>query len=177
MRPDGIQEEANGMTEEKSHERFMKEETTSKAVAKPKLSAKARLANAPQPADGKLSKKSVAKLNLTTKHIRTALATMENQLLSAVRSTCIAPQLVSKLTAEKAELEAELTAITMYTEDNQEVDTDKTCDYAKKRLDATVQSFKVLKGMLKYDNATTMTIAVPPRDPAGAEVCTDDDGV
>jgi hypothetical protein len=174
VRPDGIQEEANGMTEEKSHERHMKEETTSKAVAKPKLSAKARLANAPQPADGKLSKKSVAKLNLTTKHIRTALTTMENQLLSAVRSTCIAPQLVSKLTAEKAELEAELTAITMYTEDNQEVDTDKTCDYAKKKMDAVVQSFKVLKKMLKYDD---MTIAAPPCDPAGSEVCTDDDGV
>ena len=174
MRPDGIQEEANGTTEEKSHERHMKQETTSKAAAKPKLSAKARLANAPQPADGKLSKKSVAKLNLTTKHIRTALTTMENQLLSAVRSTCIAPQLVSKLTAEKAELEAELTAITMYTEDNQEVDTDKTCDYAKKRLDATMQSFKVLKRMLKYDDITS---AAPPCDPAGPEVCTDDDGV
>ena len=175
MRPDGIQEEANGTTEEKSHERHMKQETTSKAAAKPKLSAKARVHNAPQPADGKLSKKSVAKLNLTTKHIRTALATMEEQLLCAVRSTCIAPQLISKLTAAKADLEAELHAINLYTEDNQEGDTDKTCDYAKRKLDATIQSFKVLKRMLKYDDATTMAIA-EPRDPGVAEVCTDDDG-
>ena len=101
---------------------------------------------------------------------------MENQLLSAVRSTCIAPQLVAKLTAERTELEAELTAITMYTEDNHEVDTDRTCDYAKKRLDATVQSFKVLKRMLKYEDATTMAIA-EPRDPGGAEALTDPEAV
>ena len=152
----------------------MTEETTSKAVAKPKLPAKTRVPNTPQPADGKLSKKSVAKLNSTSKLITTALETMQEQLMSAVRSTCIAPQLISKLTAAKAELEAELTAITMYTEDNQEADTDKTCDYAKKKMDAVVQSFKVLKKMLKYDD---MTIAAPPCDPAGSEVCTDDDGV
>ena len=147
MRPDGIQEEDNGMTEEKPHVRSMTEETTSKAVAKPKIpsQAKPRVSNVPQPADGKLSKKSVQKLNLTSKHIKTALVTMDEQLMCAVRSTCIAPQLISKLTAAKAELGAELDAIALYTQDNHERDTDKTCGYAKKKLDATVQSFKILK--------------------------------
>ena len=164
------------MTEEKSHVRSMTTETTSKAVTKPKLPAKTRVPIAPQPADGRLSKKSVAKLTITTKHIRTALATMDEQLLCAVRSTCIAPQLISKLTAAKADLVAELDSITDYVQDNCEHDTDKICGYVKKKLDATAQSFKVLKKMLKYDDATVMAIA-EPRDPGGAEVCTDAEAV
>ena len=178
MRPDGIQEEDNGMTEEKSHVRSMTEETTSKAVAKPKLRSPAKrpVSNGPQPSDGKLSKKNVQKLSLTRKHIISALATMDEQLLCAVRSTCIAPQLISKLTAAKADLDAELHAITLYTEDNHECDTDKTCEYAKKKLDATAQSFKVLKRMLKYDEPTGMAIT-EPRDPASDAVCTDAEAV
>ena len=108
MRTDGIQEEENGMTEEKSHVRSMTEETTSKAVAKPKLRSPAKrpVSNGPQPSDGKLSKKNVQKLSLTRKHIISALATMDEQLLCAVRSVCIAPQLITKLTAHKEELPA-----------------------------------------------------------------------
>ena len=178
MRPDGIQEEDNGMTEEKSHVRSMTEETTSKAVAKPKIrsQAKPRVPNVPQPADGKLSKKSVQKLNLTSKHIKTALATMDEQLMCAVRSTCIAPQLISKLTAAKADLDAEFDSITDYVQDNYEHDTDKICGYAKKKLDATAQSFKILKRMLKYDEPTPMEIT-EARDPAGDAVCTDAEAV
>ena len=101
---------------------------------------------------------------------------MDEQLLCAVRSTCIAPQLISKLTAEKAELVTELDSITNYVQDNCEHDTDKICGYAKKKLDATVQSFKILKRMLKYDEPTTMEIT-EPRDPASDAVCTDAEAV
>lgn len=178
MRTDGIQEEENGMTEEKAHVRSLTEETTSKAVAKPKLRSPAKrpVSNGPQPSDGKLSKKNVQKLSLTRKHIITALATMDEQLLCAVRSTCIAPQLISKLTAAKADLVAELDSITDYVQDNCEHDTDKICGYAKKKLDATAQSFKILKRMLKYDEPTPMEIT-EARDPAGDAVCTDAEAV
>ena len=83
----------------------MTEETTSKAVSKPKIAARPRVPTAAQAADGKLGKKSVAKLNNTAKQIRTALATMDEQLVCAVRSMYIAPQLITKLTAEKEELD------------------------------------------------------------------------
>ena len=178
MRTDGIQEEENGMTEEKAHVRSLTEETTSKAVAKSKLRSPAKrpVSNGPQPSDGKLSKKHVQKLNLTRKSITAALATMDEQLMCAVRSTCIAPQLISKLTAAKADLVAELDSITDYVQANCEHDTDKMCGYAKKKLDTTLQSFKILKRMLKYDEPTPMEIT-EARDPAGDAVCTDAEAV
>ena len=108
--------------------------------------------------------------------IHAALGTMETQMACAARSTYIAPQLISKLTALKSEIEAEAASINLYKQNNQEVDTGKTCDYAKKKLDATAQSFKILKRMLKYDEPTPMEIT-EAREPAGDAVCTDAEAV
>ena len=91
----------------------MTEETTAKAV-KPKIPAKPRMLTAVQAADGKLGRKSVHKLTSTAKQIKTALHTMEQQLVCAVRSVYIAPQLITKLTADKEELETELQLINAY---------------------------------------------------------------
>ena len=50
------------------------------------------------------------------------------------------------------------------------------CGYAKKKLDTTLQSFKILKRMLRYDEPTPMEIT-EARDPAGDAVCTDAEAV
>ena len=84
--------------------------------------------------------------------------------------------MISKLTAAKAELVAELDSITDYVQANCEHDTDKMCGYAKKKLDTTLQSFKILKRMLRYDEPTPMEIT-EARDPAGDAVCTDAEAV
>ena len=131
----------------------MSDETTAKAV-KPKIPAKPRLTAVPA-ADGTLCRKSVHKLTNLAKQIKTTLDTMEKQLVCAVRSVYIAPQLITKLTADKEELETELQLITAYKEDNQEGETIKICTTAKKKLDNTLQQFKLLKKMLKYEDATT----------------------
>ena len=86
----------------------MSDETTAKAV-KLKIPAKPRLTAVPA-ADGKLCRKSVHKLTNMAKQIKTALDTMEKQLVCAVRSVYIAPQLITKFTADKEELDG----ITVY---------------------------------------------------------------
>ena len=131
----------------------MSDETTAKAV-KPKIPAKPRLTAVPA-ADGTLCRKSVHKLTNLAKQIKSTLDTMEKQLVCAVRSVYIAPQLITKLTADKEELERELQLINAYKEDNQEGDTTKICNSAKKKLDTTSQQFKLLRKMLKYEDATT----------------------
>ena len=131
----------------------MSDETTAKAV-KPKYPAKPRLTAVPA-ADGTLCRKSVHKLTNLAKQIKTTLDTMEKQLVCAVRSVYIAPQLITKLTADKEELETELQLINAYKEDNHEGETTKICTTAKKKLDTTLHQFKLLKKMLRYEDATT----------------------
>ena len=123
-------------------------------------------------ADGKLCRKSVRKLTNMAKQIKTTLDTMEKQLVCAVRSVYIAPQLITKLTADKEELETELQLINAYKEDNQEGETTKICTSAKKKLDTTSQQFKLLKKMLRYEDATTAANA-EPRDPSVSAVVSD----
>ena len=108
----------------------MSDETTAKAV-KPKIPAKPRLTAVPA-ADGTLCRKSVHKLTNLAKQIKSTIDTMEQQLMCAVRSVYIAPQLITKLTADKEELETELQLIAAYKEDNQEGETIKICTTAKK---------------------------------------------
>ena len=148
----------------------MSDETTAKAV-KPKVPAKPRLTAVPA-ADGTLCRKSVHKLTSMAKQIKTALHTMEQQLVCAVRSVYIAPQLITKLTADKEELETELQLIAAYKEDNQEGETIKICTTAKKKLDTTVHEFKLLKKMLRYEDAATAANA-EPRDPGVSAVVSD----
>ena len=52
-------------------------------------------------ADGTLCRKSVHKLTNLAKQIKSTIDTMEQQLMCAVRSVYIAPQLITKLTADK----------------------------------------------------------------------------
>ena len=150
----------------------MSDETTAKAV-KPKIPAKPRLTAVPA-ADGTLCRKSVHKLTNLAKHIKTKLDTMEKQLVCAVRSVYISPQLITKLTADKEELETELQLIAVYTQDNHEGDTDNICNLAKAKLGTTSQQFKLLKKMLKYEDATTMANAQQKRP--GVEI-SDAEGV
>ena len=117
----------------------MSNATTAKAV-KSKPPARPRLPAGP-PADGTLCRKSVQKLTAIAKQIKSTIETMEEQLLCAVRSVCIAPQLITKLTADKEELETELQFISAYKEDNQEGETTKICTTAKKKLDTTLHQF------------------------------------
>ena len=105
-------------------------------------------------ADGTLDKKSVARLELTLKHMAGALGTMEKQLLCAANSTCIAPQLVAKLTALKSQVEAEQAAIELYKENNQESGTYMICDQAKTMLDSALKQFHVLKKMVRVEGGS-----------------------
>ena len=97
---------------------------------------------------------------------------MEEQLLCAVRSVCIAPQLITKLTADKEDLETELQFINAYKEDRQEGETIKICTTAKKKLDTTLHQFKLLRKMLRYEDATTAANA-EPRDPGVSAAVSD----
>ena len=151
----------------------MSNETTAKAV-KPKIPAKPRLTAVPA-ADGTLCRKSVHKLTNLAKQIKSTIDTMEEQLLCGVRSVYIvyiAPQLITKLTADKEELETELQLINAYKEDNHEGETTKICTTAKKKLDTTLHQFKLLKKMLRYEDATTAAKA-EPRDPGVSAVVSD----
>ena len=105
----------------------MSDETTAKAV-KLKTPAKPRLTAVPA-ADGTLCRKSVHKLTNLAKQIKSTIDTMEQQLMCAVRSVYIAPQLITKLTA--------------YKEDNHEGETTKICTTAKKKLETTLHQFKL----------------------------------
>ena len=148
----------------------MSNATTAKAV-KGKPPARPRLPAGP-PADGTLCRKSVQKLTAIAKQIKSIIDTMEEQLLCGVRSVYIAPQLITKLTADKEELETELQLIAAYKEDNQEGETIKICTTAKKKLDNTLHEFKLLKKMLRYEDATTAANA-EPRDPGVSAVVSD----
>ena len=148
----------------------MSNETTAKAV-KSKPPARPRLPADP-PADGTLCRKSVQKLTALAKQIKSTIDTMEEQLLCGVRSVYIAPQLITKLTADKEELETELQLITAYKEDNQEGETIKICTTAKKKLDNTLHEFKLLKKMLRYEDAATAANA-EPRDPGVSAAVSD----
>ena len=148
----------------------MSNETTAKAV-KTKSPAKPRLTAVPA-ADGTLCRKSVHKLTNLAKQIKTTLDTMEKQLVCAVRSVYIAPQLITKLTADKEELETELQLIAAYKEDNQECETIKICTTAKKKLDNTLHEFKLLKKMLQYEDAATAANA-ETRDPGVSAAASD----
>ena len=148
----------------------MSNETTAKAV-KTKIPAKPRLTAGP-PADGTLCRKSVQKLTALAKQIKSTIDTMEEQLLCGVRSVYIAPQLITKLTADKEELETELQLINAYKEDNQEGETIKICTTAKKKLDNTLHEFKLLKKMLRYEDAATAANA-EPRDPGVSAAASD----
>ena len=131
----------------------MSNATTAKAV-KAKPPARPRHPAHP-PADGTLCRKSVQKLTAIAKQIKSTIETMEEQLLCAVRSVCIAPQLITKLTADKEDLETELQFIIAYKEDNHEGETIKICTTAKKKMDTAVNEFKLLKRMLRYEDAAT----------------------
>ena len=148
----------------------MSDETTAKAV-KPKMPAKPRL-TAVTAADGTLCRKSVHKLTNLAKQIKSTLDTMEKQLICAVRSVYIAPQLITKLTADKEELETELQLINAYEEDNHEGETTKICTNAKKKMDTTVNEFKLLKRMLRYEDVATAANA-EPRDPGVSAAVSD----
>ena len=148
----------------------MSNETTAKAV-KTKIPAKPRLTAGPA-ADGTLCRKSVQKLTALAKQIKSTIDTMEEQLLCAVRSVYIAPQLITKLTADKEELETELQLINAYKEDNHEGETIKICTTAKKKMDTTVNEFKLLKRMLRYEDVATAANA-EPRDPGVSAAVSD----
>ena len=148
----------------------MSNATTAKAV-KNKTPARPRLPAGP-PADGTLCRKSVQKLTAIAKQIKSSIETMEEQLLCAVRSVCIAPQLITKLTADKEDLETELQIINAYKEDNHEGETIKICTNAKKKMDTTVNEFKLLKRMLRYEDVATAANA-EPRDPGVSAVVSD----
>ena len=150
----------------------MTEETTAKAVSKPKIAARPRVPTAAQAADGKLCRKSVHKLTNLAKQIKTTLDTMEKQLVCAVRSVYIAPQLITKLTADKEELETELQLINAYKEDNHEGETIKICTNAKTKMDTAVNEFKLLKRMLRYEDAATAANAAH-RDPGVSAAVSD----
>ena len=148
----------------------MSNETTAKAV-KTKIPAKPRLTAVPA-ADGRLCRQSLHKLTNLTKQIKSSIDAMEQQLLCAVRSVYIAPQLITKLTADKEELETELQLINAYKEDNHEGETIKICTTAKKKMDTTVNEFKLLKRMLRYEDAATAANA-EPRDPGVSAAVSD----
>ena len=148
----------------------MSNETTAKAV-KSKPPARPRLPAGP-PADGTLCRKSVQKLTAIAKQIKSTIETMEEQLLCAVRSVCIAPQLITKLTADKEDLETELQFINAYKEDNHEGETIKICTNAKTKMDRAVNEFKLLKRMLRYEDVATAANA-EPRDPGVSAAVSD----
>ena len=148
----------------------MSNETTAKAV-KTKIPAKPRLTAGP-PADGTLCRKSVQKLTALAKQIKSTIDTMEEQLLCGVRSVYIAPQLITKLTAHKEDLETELQFINAYEEDNHESETTKIYTNAKKKMDTTVNEFKLLKRMLRYEDVATAANA-EPRDPGVSAAVSD----
>ena len=148
----------------------MSNETIAKAV-KSKTPPKPRLTAVPA-ADGRLCRQSLHKLTNLTKQIKSSIDAMEQQLLCAVRSFYIAPQLITKLTADKEELETELQLINAYKEDNHEGETIKICTTAKKKLDTTVHEFKLLKRMLRYEDAATAANA-EPRDPGVSAAVSD----
>ena len=148
----------------------MSNATTAKAV-KGKPPARPRLPADP-PAEGTLCRKSVQKLTAIVKQIKSVIQKMEEQLVCAVRSVCIAPQLITKLTADKEDLETELQFINAYKEDNHEGETIKIYTNAKKKMDTTVNEFKLLKRMLRYEDVATAANA-EPRDPGVSAAVSD----
>ena len=148
----------------------MSNATTAKAV-KSKPPARPRLPADP-PADGTLCRKSVHKLTNLAKQIKSTPDTMERQLVCAVRSVYIAPQLITKLTADKEELETELQLITAYKEDNQDGETIKICTDAKRKMDRAVYDFKLLKTLMRYEDVATAANA-EPRDPGVSAAVSD----
>ena len=156
MRPQGIQDEAAEHKEEKSHVRSMTDECISKA-AKPKASATTRANKKADPVEeGTLSRQSLAKLDATVNRINTAFNTMQTQLECAAKSTCIAPMLISNLSAVASGLYAETSSLALYRSNNKEVDTGTVIEQAKEKLDSAVKEFNVLKKLLKAEELITM---------------------
>ena len=152
MRPQGIQDEATEHKEEKSHVRSLTDECISKA-AKAKASAKPK---ARPVEEGTLSRQSLAKLDATVNRINIAFNTMQTQLECAAKSTCIAPMLLSNLSAVASGLYVETSSLALYRSNNKEDDTGTVIEHAKEKLDSAVKEFNVLKKLMKAEELTTM---------------------